>query len=315
MDKIELIRNILHGFIYSHFAKTTDSDKYEIIMAGADWVLKDEKTKKEFLKYSYDCKNLYSLCAGELTQEIKDEILFFISVRSFIKKLSNSGNTIDSKEINEHVGKMLERAIQDDEMLQIGKVQNSNRIMLLSDELMNKIAKMQKKNIAVEILNQALKDYVEKVGIQNIVMQEKFSTKFQKIATAYNERTSVEDIEKIIQEMINLKNEIEKELAAGNEYNLSVEEKAFFDALGNDPQVKELMQDDTLVKIAKELVDTINSNMTIDWDIRKDARARMRYEIKKLLIKYDYPPVKRDSAVQLVIRQAELQCKGMIEEN
>ena len=78
MDKIELIRNIFHGFIYSHFATTTDSDKYEIIMAGADWVLKDEKTKKEFLKYSYDCKNLYSLCAGELTQEIKDEILFFI---------------------------------------------------------------------------------------------------------------------------------------------------------------------------------------------------------------------------------------------
>ena len=314
MDKIELIRNIFHGFIYSHFATTTDSDKYEIIMAGADWVLKDEKTKKEFLKYSYDCKSLYSLCAGELTQEIKDEILFFISVRSFIKKLSNSGNTIDSKEINEYVGKMLERAIQDDEMLQIGKVQNSNRIMLLSDELMNKIAKMQKKNIAVEILNQALKDYVEKVGVQNIVMQEKFSTKFQKIVTAYNERTSVEDIEKIIQEMINLKNEIEKELAAGNEYNLSIEEKAFFDALGNDPQVKELMKDETLVKIAKELVDTINSNMTIDWDIRKDARARMRYEIKKLLIKYDYPPVKRDSAVQLVIRQAELQCKGMIEE-
>lgn len=145
MDKIELIRNIFHGFIYSHFATTTDSDKYEIIMAGADWVLKDEKTKKEFLKYSYDCKNLYSLCAGELTQEIKDEILFFISVRSFIKKLSNSGNTMDSKEINEHVGKMLERAIQDDEMLQIGKVQNSNRIMLLSDELMNKIQKCRKR--------------------------------------------------------------------------------------------------------------------------------------------------------------------------
>lgn len=109
-----------------------------------------------------------------------------------------------------------------------------------------------------------------------MLCKKKFSTKFQKIATAYNERTSVEDIEKIIQEMINLKNEIEKELAAGNEYNLSIEEKAFFDALGNDPQVKELMKDETLVKIAKELVDTINSNMTIDWDIRKDARARMR---------------------------------------
>lgn len=67
-------------------------------------------------------------------------------------------------------------------------------------------------------------------------------------------------------------------------------------------------------KIAKESVDTINSNMTIGWDIRKNARAKMRYEIKELLIKNDYSQVKRDSAVQLVIRQAELQCKGIIEE-
>lgn len=314
MDKIELIRNLFYGFTYSHFATTTDSDKYEIIMAGANWVLKTDKTEKEFMKYSYDCKSLYSLCAGELEQNVKDEILFFTSVRSFITKLSGNGAKIDIKEINAKVGDMLEKAIQDDEMLQIGEVHNSNQIMLLSDELMNKIAKMQKKNIAVEILNKALKDYVEKIGKQNIVLMEKFSTKFKKIADSYNERTSVEDIEKIIQEMINLKNEIEKELAAGNEYNLSVEEKAFFDALGNDTQIKDLMKDETLVQIAKELVDIINTNMTIDWDIRKDARARMRYEIKKLLIKYDYPPVKRDSAVQLVIKQAELKCKEMINE-
>ena len=313
MDKIELIRNIFHGFEYEHFATTTDSDKYEIIMAGANWVLKTDRIKKEFMKYSYDCKSLYALCAGELEQTVKDEVLFFTSVRSFITKLSGDGTRIDISEINSHVAEMLERAIQDDEMLQIGEVHNSNQIMLLSNELMNKISKMQKKNIAVEILNRALKDYVEKIGKQNIVLMEKFSTKFKKIADTYNERTSVEDIEKIIQEMINLKNEIEKELAAGNEYNLSPEEKAFFDALGNDPQIKELMKDETLVQIAKELVDIINDNMTIDWDIRKDARARMRYEIKKLLIKYDYPPIKRDDAVQLVIKQAELKCKGMIE--
>ena len=143
-------------------------------------------------------------------------------------------------------------------------------------------------------------------------MMEKFSTKFQKIAATYNERTSVEDIQKIIEELINLKNEIEEELKAGNEFNLSSEEKAFFDALGNDPEVKELMKDEILVQIAKELVETVNSNMTIDWDIRKDARAKMRIEIKKLLIKYNYPPNKSEKAVQTVIRQAELKCKEMI---
>ena len=311
MDKVELIRDLFNGFYYGHFATTTDSDKYEIIMAGANWMLKTEEIKKSFMRYSYDVKSLYSLCTGELSQEIKDEILFFISVRSFISKLS--GDKIDVKAINDNVAKILERAIQDDEMLQIGEVHNSNRLEILSDEILNKLAKMQKKNIAVEILNKALKEYVEQVGKENVVLMEKFSTKFQKIVASYNERTSVEDIEKIIQEMINLKKEIDKEIKAGNEYNLSTEEKAFFDALGDDPEVKELMKDETLVQIAKELVETVNENMTIDWDIRKDARARMRIEIKKLLIKYNYPPNKSEKAVQTVIRQAELKCKGMID--
>ena len=311
MDKVELIRDLFKGFYYGHFATTTDSDKYEIITAGANWILKTEDKQKRFMKYSYDVKSLYSLCAGELSQEIKDEILFFVSVRSFISKLS--GGKIDVKEINNNVAKMLERAIQDDEMLQIGEVHNSNQLSILSDDILNKVAKMQKKNIAVEILNRALKDYVEQVGKENVVMMEKFSTRFQKIVVSYNERTSVEDIEKIIQEMINLKKEIDKEMKAGNEYNLSTEEKAFFDALGDDQEVKELMKDETLVQIAKELVETVNKNMTIDWDIRKDARARMRIEIKKLLIKYDYPPNKSEKAVQTVIRQAELKCKEMVE--
>jgi len=310
MDKVELIRDLFKGFYYGHFATTTDSDKYEIITAGSNWILKTEDTQKRFMKYSYDVKSLYSLCAGELSQEIKDEILFFVSVRSFISKLS--GGKIDVKEINNNVAKMLEKAIQDDEMLQIGEVHNSNQLSILSDDILNKVAKMQKKNIAVEILNRALKDYVEQIGKENVVMMEKFSTRFQKIVASYNERTSVEDIEKIIQEMINLKREIDKEMEAGNEYNLSTEEKAFFDALEDDPEVKELMKDETLVQIAKELVETVNKNMTIDWDIRKDARARMRIEIKKLLIKYDYPPNKSEKAVQTVIRQAEFKCKSLI---
>lgn len=309
MDKVELIRNLFKGFYYGHFATTTDNDKYEIITAGANWILKTEDAQKRFMKYSYDVKSLYSLCAGELSQEIKDEILFFVSVRSFISKLS--GGKIDVKEINSNVAKMLERVIQDDEMLQIGEVHNSNQLSILSDEILNKIAKMKKKNIAVEILNRTLKDYVDQVGKENVVMMEKFSTRFQKIVASYNERTSVEDIEKIIQEMIILKKEIDKEMKSGNEYNLSTEEKAFFDALGDDSEVKELMKDETLVQIAKELVETVNKNMTIDWDIRKDARARMRIEIKKLLIKYDYPPNKSEKAVQTVIRQAELKCKGI----
>ena len=127
--------------------------------------------------------------------------------------------------------------------------------------------------------------------------------------------TTINELEKVVADYRSLKalkEQLEEELKAGNEFNLSSEEKAFFDALGDDPEVKELMKDEILVQIAKELVETVNSNMTIDWDIRKDARAKMRIEIKKLLIKYNYPPNKSEKAVQTVIRQAELKCKKMV---
>jgi hypothetical protein len=39
----------------------------------------------------------------------------------------------------------------------------------------------------------------------------------------------------------------------------------------------------------------------------------MRIEIKKLLIKYNYPPIKRDGAVEGVIKQAELKCRSKVE--
>ncbi len=102
------------------------------------------------------------------------------------------------------------------------------------------------------------------------------------------------------------KKKIEDELEKGNEYDLSSEEKAFFDALGADPEIKELMKDETLVQIATELVEIINENLTLDAFKREDARARIRVNIRRLLIKYNYPPVKREGVVEQVIRQAEL---------
>ena len=114
------------------------------------------------------------------------------------------------------------------------------------------------------------------------------------------------DVEKIIEKMIELKRDIDAEIVRQNQYDLSREEIAFFDALGDDPEVKELMKDEVLVKIAKELVKTVNENMTIDWDTKRSSKAHMRMQIKRLLMKYDYPPNKSEKAVDTVIKQAEL---------
>ena len=304
-DKIEVLDDILNGLDYSNFANLDNTGKYNLIKDGANMVLYSEDIKRRFMKHSLDAKNLYTLCNGILEKEYKEKVLYFISVRSFISKITNE-NKLDVSEINKNVGVMLEQSIREDELINLGELSRGNSLELLSDTMLNKLRGLKDKNVAAEILSRAIKTTISDVGKINLTLQEKFSTKFNKIVDAYNERTDIADIEKVIEEMIKLKKEIEDELEKGNEYDLSSEEKAFFDALGADPEIKELMRDETLVQIAKELVEIINENLTLDAFKREDARARIRVNIRRLLIKYNYPPVKREGAVEQVIRQAEL---------
>ncbi len=305
LDKIEIIDNMFNDFDYSKFKELDNTGKYQLIRDGANLMLSTEDTKRRYMKHSGDVKNLYTLCNGVVSNLVKDKCLFIISVKSFISKITNTGK-LDVSEINQTVGRMLEESITEDELINLGELTRGNSLELLSDTMLSKLRAMKDKNVVAEVLSRAIKTTISDIGKINLTIQEKFSTKFNKIVDMYNERTDIADIEKIIEEMINLKKEIEDEIANGNEYNLSPEEKAFFDALGADPEIKELMKDDVLVQIAKDLVELINKNLTLDAFKREDARARIRSNIRRLLIKYNYPPVKREGAVDKVIKQAEL---------
>ncbi len=305
LDKIEIIDNMFNDFDYSNFKELDNTGKYQLIRDGANLMLSTEDTKRRYMKHSGDVKNLYTLCSGVVNDLVKDKCLFIISVKSFISKITNTGK-LDVSEINQTVGRMLEESIIEDELINLGELTRGNSLELLSDTMLSKLRAMKDKNVVAEVLSRAIKTTIKDIGKINLTLQEKFSTKFNKIVDMYNERTDIADIEKIIEEMIKLKKEIEDEIANGNEYNLSSEEKAFFDALGADSEIKELMKDEILVQIAKELVELINENLTLDAFKREDARARIRSNIRRLLIKYNYPPVKREGAVDKVIKQAEL---------
>ncbi len=304
-DKLEIIDGIFNDFTYENFNDLDNTGKYNLIKDGANLILSTEDTKKRFMKHSLDVKNLYTICNGILEKKYKDKSLYIISVRSFISKISND-NKLDVSEINKTVGEMLEKSIQNDELINLGQLSGGNSLDILSDSMLSKLQKLKDKNVVAEVLSKAIKNTIKEIGKVNLSLQEKFSDRFNKIVEAYNDRNDAFNIEDVIEEMINLKKEIEEELTSGNKYNLSPEEKAFFDALGYDPEIKELMKDETLVQIAKELVEIINKNLTLDAFKREDARANIRVNIRRLLIKYNYPPIKREGAVEKVIKQAEL---------
>jgi type I restriction enzyme, R subunit len=94
--------------------------------------------------------------------------------------------------------------------------------------------------------------------------------------------------------------------ARGEQLTLTEAEVAFYDALEvNDSAVK-ILGDETLRVIARELVEAVRKNTTIDWTVREDVRAHLRVLVKRILRKYGYPPDKHEKATLTVLEQAEV---------
>ena len=93
--------------------------------------------------------------------------------------------------------------------------------------------------------------------------------------------------------------------ARGEALGLSGDELAFYDALGVNDSAVQVLGDETLRDIARELVETVRNNLTIDWTRRENVRANLRRLVKRVLRKHGYPPDKQESATRTVLEQAE----------
>jgi type I restriction enzyme R subunit len=87
---------------------------------------------------------------------------------------------------------------------------------------------------------------------------------------------------------------------------------AFYDALEVNDRAVKILGDETLKQIARELVESVRKNLTIDWSVKESSRAKLRVIIRRLLRKYGYPPDKQEKATQTVLEQAELLCKDWV---
>jgi len=109
----------------------------------------------------------------------------------------------------------------------------------------------------------------------------------------------------IIEELIRIAKEINKADKRGKEMGLSEDELAFYDALGTNDSAVQVLGDDQLREIAREIAYKVKQNATIDWTIKESVRARLMVIVRRILNKYGYPPDKQKMAVDLVMKQAE----------
>ena len=110
----------------------------------------------------------------------------------------------------------------------------------------------------------------------------------------------------VIEELIALAREMREAERRGDHLGLSEDELAFYDALETNDSAVQVLGDETLRAIARELVETVRNNVTIDWTMRENVRAKLRVLVKRVLRKHGYPPDKQEKATQTVLEQAEV---------
>jgi len=110
----------------------------------------------------------------------------------------------------------------------------------------------------------------------------------------------------VIEELIELARQMRDADRRGENLGLSEDELAFYDALETNDSAVAVLGDGTLRGIARELVEAVRDNVTIDWTLRENVRAQLRVIVKRILRKHGYPPDKQEKATHTVLEQAEV---------
>ena len=307
IEKLEVCRDLFHGFNYSGFMRgtATDLSRAKAISGGVNYIsdVAKEKQRESFYKEAMLLRQALSLCRSLLTPAQRYEAAYFEAVRTLLTRITGDEKPLSLKEINARVNELLKASIQSEGIINLFSGVDTG-FSLFDPKFLDEIAKMKEKNLAVEILKKLLAEQVSLYRRTNLVKSEKFSEMLSRAMKAY--LNGMLSNEEVIAELLKMAKDMAAAQAQGDEMGLTVEELAFYDALTRPEAVKDFYQNEELVAMTHELADMLRINRTIDWQKKESARAGMRRMVKKLLKKYKYPPEGIEYAIATVIGQCEM---------
>jgi type I restriction enzyme R subunit len=306
LECYEVCCGIFHGFDWSAWIQGSSAERLSVLPAAQEHVLAQEGGKDRLLQAVTELSKAFALAVPhDEAIRIRDDVGFFQAVRTAMAKTS-AGDRKASGDLDHAIRQIVSKAIVSDEVIDIfaaAGLKNPD-ISILSDQFLADVRGMQHKNLAVELLRKLLNDEIKARSRHNLVQSRSFAELLEKSVRRYQNRAI--EAAQVIEELIELAKEMRAAEKRGEQLGLTKDELAFYDALEvNDSAVK-VLGDETLRTIARELVETVRNNVTIDWTVKESVRAKLRVIVKRILRKYGYPPDKQEAATNTVLQQAEL---------
>ena len=310
LEKHEICRDLFHDFHYSRWIDGTPTKRVSLLPAAQEHILAQENGKKRCLQAVRELSQAFALAVPhEDAIRIRDDVAFFQAVRSVLAKRAG-GEARPEEELDYAVRQIVSRAVASEAVIDIFAAAGLEKpdISILSEEFLAEVRGMKQRNLAVELLRKLLKGELAVRRRKNVVQARSFAEMLEQTVRRYGNRAV--EAAQVIEELIQLARDMREANARGETLGLTEDELAFYDALETNDSAVQVLGDETLRDIARELIATVRSNVTIDWTLRENVRANLRRLVKRILRKHGYPPDKQEKATRTVLEQAEVLSAG-----
>ena len=296
---------LFRGYDWSRWAAAKASTKLELLPGAQEHILAQPQGKENLSRLVAELSHAFALAVPhEDAIRVRDDVGFFQAVKAALAKSPAQQFGRVSSELA--IRQIVSNAIVSEDVVDIFAAAGLKKpdISILSDEFLAEIQAMPQRNLAVELLQKLLKGEIRTRSRRNVVQARRFSEMIEASLRKYQNRAI--ETAQVIEELIGLARDLNAALRRGEELDLNEDELAFYDALEvNDSAVK-VLGDVCLRTIAKELVENVRKNASIDWTQRESVQAKLRVIVKRILKKYGYPPDKQEKATRTVLEQAEV---------
>jgi len=306
LEKYEVCCGLLHGFEWSKWTTGTPQERVSLLPSAQERILAQENGKDRFVQAVRELSQAFALAVPhDQALRIRDDVAFFQAVQAVLAKRA-PGDARPEEELDHAVRQIISRAVSPEGVVDIFAAAGLQKpdISILSDEFLSEVRGMPQRNLAVELLQKLLKGEIKKRGRKNVVLARSFAEMLEQTLRRYQNRAI--EAAQVIEELIALAKKMRAAAQRGEELGLNEDEMAFYDALETNDSAVKVLGDETLRAIARELVDTVRRNVTIDWTLRENVQAQLRVLVKRILRKYGYPPDKQEMATKTVLEQAAL---------
>jgi type I restriction enzyme R subunit len=306
LEKYEVCTGLFHGFDWSTWTTGTPAERLGLLPQAQEHILAQEDGKDRLLDAVRDLSQAFALTVPhEEALRIRDDVAFFQTVRSVVAKRT-PGDARTNEELDHAVRQIVSEAIAPDGVVDIFDAAGLEKpdMSILSEGFLAEVRGMPQRNLTVELLNKLLSGEISTRRRKNVVQARSFEEMLGQSLNRYQNRAI--EAAQVIEELIELARHIREANARGEALGPNEEEVAFYDALEANDSAVEVLGDETLRAIARELVATVRANVTIDWTMRENVRAHLRVLVKRILRKNGYPPDKQEQATRTVLEQAEV---------